>query len=957
MSPLSKSKAYRAIYGYDIFISYSRKDGLDYAYALAQFFMQKGYQCYIDQLSSISPGKELPNNIKNAVTMSSCFVLISSEAAQQSNPIKDEIILFLKNNKNKPLIPITINESLNEKAIWNEQILGLALINESKSNLISGIPSKSVTERIENALIFTKKSTKLKRIVAFIMIFSLCLFCLIFFQSKEVGVLNSNLNQSKDNLKEVSIKNKELQSNILRDKEELVKLDSSLINKEKELFAFRIKADKIILKANNKIVKINQSLSSKQNLALALDLEKESPTKALPLIKIGYKLATNNNFKKPFYEFFSRNIFFEENNFEFEIKKIEVSPIKNEALVITKDSTLIKINLINNSLNKISFESSFKFNLMKFDSEGRLVALAYKNQLVIKECNNNWKTLVTKKFNSNITSFKYSDDSNFIIVGENSGYISAININDLKTIYYGKSQEGPVRGIDISPYNSMILTYSGSYISKDKEESSVINVGEGKKITFPTTDNLVNIYKWPPILKGFPLTKIDSLEGSNDKYDDISSIAYFTDDNSLIHESNKLSIVKYHYNISYFPKLNVKKRVEQIYDGHIRNDYYPEYKSIIIDKTRKFLFTSVTSDPNIHVYDIETGNLIHVLKQSVFKTSVNKGSLLKIGTSNNILISKRNEGDNKFKIWNLDNILPYKTISKGKLFSLSYNKREDERGVSMSSRGQQTIFDVSNNEKTFLWASDRHFGEFDIETKKNIKNLLGHNYDIQRINYFSDSLYISSSYSKNYIWSQSSKFSAKGNLIVSNDKKNLLFYSKDSIKMFGELNALFTKQNKHKDAKILNFYKKKNSFCFIKVNKNKIFLTDKNQKLLKGLAFHYNNSSNILPKTYVNKENVLIDTKNDTIIVIDRKKLKKTIIKASNFWSEYSGEYNVLYKENKLVVTDRNFNPLQEILIPNIAKNNFEISILNKKKIILLDDGNHDYISFYKIRDYSELKE
>jgi hypothetical protein len=154
----------KAIFGYDLFISYSRKDSLDYAYSIAQHFMRKGYECYIDQLSSITPGRELPPNIKDAVKRSTAFVLIGSEGAQASEAIEKEIQLFLENNKNKPLIPITIAGAINENARWYSKIAGLALIDDTAGNLRSGTAAQDVLDRIENALRFTNKSTRLKYI-------------------------------------------------------------------------------------------------------------------------------------------------------------------------------------------------------------------------------------------------------------------------------------------------------------------------------------------------------------------------------------------------------------------------------------------------------------------------------------------------------------------------------------------------------------------------------------------------------------------------------------------------------------------------------------------------------------------------------------------------------------------------------------------------------------------------
>jgi hypothetical protein len=43
MSLLTRIK--KAIFGYDIFIYFPRKDSLHYAYPIAKYFVSKGYEC------------------------------------------------------------------------------------------------------------------------------------------------------------------------------------------------------------------------------------------------------------------------------------------------------------------------------------------------------------------------------------------------------------------------------------------------------------------------------------------------------------------------------------------------------------------------------------------------------------------------------------------------------------------------------------------------------------------------------------------------------------------------------------------------------------------------------------------------------------------------------------------------------------------------------------------------
>ncbi len=201
----------KSVFGYDVFISYSRRDSLDYAYALAQLLMKKRFECYIDQLSNLTPGKELPPNIEQAVKRSTAFVLIGSAGAQTSAPIKTEITLFLENNRNKPLIPITIEGAI-DHALWAEQIAGLALINDTVKNLEAGTPARDVLDRIENALRFTKKAVRLRNISALILLGVLLIATSAAFfttqKAKEASLATAQKN-SADSLKKSAQKEKE----------------------------------------------------------------------------------------------------------------------------------------------------------------------------------------------------------------------------------------------------------------------------------------------------------------------------------------------------------------------------------------------------------------------------------------------------------------------------------------------------------------------------------------------------------------------------------------------------------------------------------------------------------------------------------------------------------------------------------------------------------------------------
>ncbi|WP_421798268.1 TIR domain-containing protein [Haliscomenobacter sp.] len=308
MSPLRNIK--KTIFGYDIFVSYSRKDSLDYAYAIAQHFMKKGFDCYIDQLSSITPGRELPSNIKDAVKQSTAFVLIGSEGAQTSEAIEQEIILFLENNKNKPLIPITIAGAINEiTAKWYKKIGGLALIDDTLENLKQGLPAQDILDRIENALKFTKKSARLKTISLAVLFGVLTIFGLATFftynKAKEAKVAITEKNRA-DSLKNVAFQQlsqaNELKNIALSEKKDAINqmqkaiklknhADSlkSLALKDKTK-AERLKsiADSLKIVSERRVDHLNQQGEMLENRIAAMRYLESDPVKAYRFAEEAY---------------------------------------------------------------------------------------------------------------------------------------------------------------------------------------------------------------------------------------------------------------------------------------------------------------------------------------------------------------------------------------------------------------------------------------------------------------------------------------------------------------------------------------------------------------------------------------------------------------------------------------------------------------------------------------------
>ncbi len=147
----------RFLFGNDIFISYSRKDGYEYALQLTSRL--GGFSIFIDQLGS-TPGKEIPQKLRKKLINSTVLVIVGTEAAAASNAVQEEVEVFVKTVR--PIIPISFNGSLELANYFENSIFGLAIADEDVSALTAGNPSESVLNRIDQSFRYTRRRTGLR---------------------------------------------------------------------------------------------------------------------------------------------------------------------------------------------------------------------------------------------------------------------------------------------------------------------------------------------------------------------------------------------------------------------------------------------------------------------------------------------------------------------------------------------------------------------------------------------------------------------------------------------------------------------------------------------------------------------------------------------------------------------------------------------------------------------------
>jgi WD40 repeat protein len=156
----------RYLFGDDIFISYSRKDGANYAAALASELSRRspelGFSCFLDQWGA-SAGAELSKPVVRALRRSSVLVLIGTPGALESVFVKKEIADFTGESwrrGHRPILPININGAL-DGLEW-EALTGLVRTPETEEARRTGVPSPEVIRLIANSGSYTKRNERVR---------------------------------------------------------------------------------------------------------------------------------------------------------------------------------------------------------------------------------------------------------------------------------------------------------------------------------------------------------------------------------------------------------------------------------------------------------------------------------------------------------------------------------------------------------------------------------------------------------------------------------------------------------------------------------------------------------------------------------------------------------------------------------------------------------------------------
>jgi hypothetical protein len=146
------------LWGYDVFISYSRKDGAPYASGLAARLSGLNFACVIDQWGMSAPGVAIPKAFRRLLRSCRALIIVGTEAAGTSLNVADEVGEFAKTSGT--IVPIDLDGSIS-RAVWWPRIVGLPIAIEP-AGVSATEPSEDVLARIRNTLTFRRRDQRLR---------------------------------------------------------------------------------------------------------------------------------------------------------------------------------------------------------------------------------------------------------------------------------------------------------------------------------------------------------------------------------------------------------------------------------------------------------------------------------------------------------------------------------------------------------------------------------------------------------------------------------------------------------------------------------------------------------------------------------------------------------------------------------------------------------------------------
>ncbi|MEK6301016.1 MAG: TIR domain-containing protein [Acidobacteriota bacterium] len=176
---------FKVLFRYDVFISYARRDGKEYALKLRDQLRALDFSCFLDY-DELPAGNSLNKTLKKAIRKSATLVVVGTERAIKSRYVELEIAEFAKTTR--AIIPIDIAGTLADRVIKERDIVW---IDEVAESLVKGVPSPNVADSIDKLFKYTRRNTRVRgQVFATVSLFLIGAALAIFLIQGKVKALN-----------------------------------------------------------------------------------------------------------------------------------------------------------------------------------------------------------------------------------------------------------------------------------------------------------------------------------------------------------------------------------------------------------------------------------------------------------------------------------------------------------------------------------------------------------------------------------------------------------------------------------------------------------------------------------------------------------------------------------------------------------------------------------------------
>ena len=160
--------AFNSIFsGYDVFISYRRKDTvMKYALNLAEELKKRGgLECFVDE-TGLSRGDSIPASIRRGIKKSKMFVLLVTEGIDESRWIPEELKTATK--RRRKVVPVNFSGEVDRLPLdqkpW-DALVDRSRVEEDIRALVDSIPSGHVAAEVDQAFTFTRQKVRRTQIL------------------------------------------------------------------------------------------------------------------------------------------------------------------------------------------------------------------------------------------------------------------------------------------------------------------------------------------------------------------------------------------------------------------------------------------------------------------------------------------------------------------------------------------------------------------------------------------------------------------------------------------------------------------------------------------------------------------------------------------------------------------------------------------------------------------------